>query len=176
MLAVHAFEPDPATLPYLRANLANTANAKWTVHPVALSDQEGRADLLTSSHHSGIATLRGNDVEGEPFDDRVTVELKDHTYLNASIAGRAAAAPVVVKIDVEGHELNALRALARWKRWHSVSTIYIEMDSAFSDTQPTIAFLESQGFVERHREGTSVHYDALYTRTRLRPGAYDQLS
>lgn len=175
VLGVHAFEPDPATLPYLRANLANAAPSKWTVHPVALSDRAGRAGLSTSSHHSGIATLRGSGLEGEPFDDLVTVELQDHAYLNASIRESSGAGTIVVKIDVEGHEFNAVRALAAWQRWPSVSAIYVEMDSTYSDTGPTIAFLEARGFVERYREGTAVHYDALYARPRLPAGTQSDL-
>ena len=164
VLAVHAFEPDPATLPYLRANLATAAYANWTVHPVALSDSDGHASLSTSERHSGIATLRTNHLDLEAFDSVVTVELKNHQYLDESVDVFPSVCPVVVKIDVEGHELNVLRALAAWQGWPSVSAIYLELDSTFSDTYATRAFLETQGLVEHHREGTAAHCDALYTR------------
>ena len=164
ILAIHAFEPDPATLPYLRANLEETARSEWVIHPVALSDQVGLGQLSTSSQHSGIATLRSNDLGDQPFDGAVQVELRDHTYLDESVSLPNRPARILVKIDVEGHELHALRALVAWRDWPSVFAVYVELDTVFSETARTRALLESQGFYEQQRVGTDVHSDVLYVR------------
>jgi FkbM family methyltransferase len=160
--AVHSIEPDPATLPYLRANLARAVDpGRWTVHPVALSDHDGSATLSTSSQHSGVATLRSNALD-EMFDDEVTVQTRDHAYLDEAIG--APTSRVLVKIDVEGHELSALRALAAWNGWRSVTAVYLEVDKTFADTGPVLALLDSEGFKEEQRVGGPEHYDALYAR------------
>jgi FkbM family methyltransferase len=94
---IRAFEPNPAVVPLLLGNLAANGLPSGILVPVALSDVTGVAHLevpgdVTAAHVATegveIRTMRGDDV-----DDGSAVGL--------------------VKIDVEGHELEVLRGMER---------------------------------------------------------------
>jgi len=99
---VHAFEPSSATADKLRRTSARNV----IVHEIALSDEEGRAELriprdgahLTyglGSIEPGVAAGHGD----------VKVEKVERRRLDSVISDAVS----FVKIDVEGHELSVLR-------------------------------------------------------------------
>ncbi len=97
---VHAFEPDPAQAEILRMNLALNGG-RSTVHPCALSYQKIKMPLHRGpKDNTGLSSLvfqvSGNrcDVECLMVDDLVFQ--------------RAVPSPTLVKIDVEGWELEVL--------------------------------------------------------------------
>jgi FkbM family methyltransferase len=112
-----AFEPSPDSLRVLRFNIdLNQLSGIATIHPVAASDCEG--DLLMQappSNNLGSARVMQGSGEGAVaarlVDDLLTGEAVDF-----------------VKIDVEGHELHALRGLQR-----TINTkrpkMYVEVDN-----------------------------------------------
>lgn len=96
---VTAVEPIPATFENLRRNVAlNKLDDRVSCHGVGLSDAPG-----TIRFTSGLDTVNHVLSEGEdtPFVEVPVIRLND---LVAD-----APAPVLVKIDVEGHELAVLR-------------------------------------------------------------------
>lgn len=98
---VHAFEPSPAMAHMLRRTSARNV----VVHEIALSDQDGHADLRiprAGDHltHS-LASLEADAVAGQD----VTIAEVALKRLDSVITDDVA----FVKVDVEGHELNVLR-------------------------------------------------------------------
>ena len=160
---VQAFEPDPSTLPFLKANLRAADSTRFAVTAAALSDHPGTASLVRSSEHSGISTLRKTNLKEELFDDAVTVELRDFHYLDANVT-IPSGCDVVVKLDVEGHEQNVLDTLIQWRDWRSVSAVCVELDYGYSDTDSIVNTLREQGFVEHCRTGKPKHHDAIFVR------------
>lgn len=98
---VHAFEPLPATYADLdslvtQAGLRNTI----TCHQMAASDKESAGSMVVEDGlHSGIARLRAGG-------DGVSVPLRRLDDLDLP-------PPAVMKIDVEGHEAEALTGASR---------------------------------------------------------------
>ncbi len=110
-LAIDAFEPVDTTRWKLVANLGlNGLITQVKVHPVALSDRAGTADIEIDPRSSGVATLSANaeDRAKRNFARRQSVtlvRLDDYLPLTAE--------RLALKIDVEGHELSALAGLER---------------------------------------------------------------
>lgn len=96
---IHAFEPDGVAAARLEANLALNDISCISVHRCGVSDHGGAASLQRVQGNSGAASL----VDGHDF-PLVT--------LDAFCADHGIQRVDVVKIDVEGAELRALRGAA----------------------------------------------------------------
>lgn len=96
-----AFEPDVRNADQLRANLfLNGLSGAVELHPVALSDRTGKVRFVsfaeTSTGQSRISAEEGDtEIEAVRFDELVRLD-GEH---------------VLVKIDVEGHELSVVKGM-----------------------------------------------------------------
>jgi FkbM family methyltransferase len=106
--SVHAFEPSKDTYARLRKHIEINAFNNVTLHSFALSDHAGEAKLLLPTVHSGQA--------------RVSVDQSDGLHRNAVDVRLARGdevlselnplKPMLIKIDVEGHEFQTLNGLS----------------------------------------------------------------
>lgn len=97
-----AFEPDPAFLARLRRNLELNPNVSVEVLPVAISDNDGTATLFTDGTEGNSPSLVHQRAEKD------AVEVGTQT-LDTLVASGAIPAPTVLKLDIEGAEILALR-------------------------------------------------------------------
>jgi FkbM family methyltransferase len=101
--SVHAFEPNPTILPLLQYNLRNSRNV--VVHPFGASSRNGEVEALVPRFNSG----GGHVAAGNPTDDeeRISFDLRrlDEMpgFMNIDL----------IKIDIEGHELQAIDGMAQ---------------------------------------------------------------
>lgn len=94
---VHAFEPNPEIIPQLLKNTSERKNI--IIHKVGLSDSEGLMSLYAPRSYDGNKGLASlHDTTGEKIANVELITL-DELGLN----------PAVVKLDIEGHELQALK-------------------------------------------------------------------
>ena len=141
---VVAFEPSPANRRRLAENLrANAPAERWRVSPVALTDTDGPVGLVAASNneadvpgmgHHHLAPDRGRSVQG---------------CRGASLVGDGYAAPDVLKIDVQGAELQVLRGLG--EHLDGVDIAYVELHPSKGERYGTDAatvesFLRERGF------------------------------
>jgi FkbM family methyltransferase len=106
---VHCFEPHPGVYEVLRRNLDRAGCANVVARPLALADAPGRRDLyLHPIGNVGATSLRPLDA-GQPG-HRVRVRT---TTLDAYVRSRRLGRVDLVKIDVEGAELELLDGAAR---------------------------------------------------------------
>lgn len=100
---VYAFEPNPFPLRALRA----VADANVTVLPIAVSDRSGEAELVVPRTAKGWSNNGASLAKaGDTAAGRVRVPCRaidDLDYQNVGF----------IKIDIEGHELAALKGAAR---------------------------------------------------------------
>jgi FkbM family methyltransferase len=105
---VVAFEPIPANYEKLKNHLAINNAANVSVEPVALSAHVGSAEMTTEHGESSTWTLKG-----PPVDGAATVQL---STLDEQLAKHEP--PDVIKVDVEGAEIELLRGGAELIRRH----------------------------------------------------------
>jgi len=157
-VAVHAFEPNPETAERARRNAALNKCENVEVHTLALGRESGPAKLLTSGwgHSADSMISPGGSCTGS-LDIRV--EKAD------DLVGRLGASPSIVKIDVEGAELDVLVGMERLIRHGSVRELFIEVHpiqlaTAGHDEAELVRWLESRGFrlVWRERLTRQFHH------------------
>ena len=118
---VWSFEPVPETFELL--TLCNSLNGYGHVTPmrVALGAANGSIEITYDKRHSGIATMHPDQVAGDT--QRVKLRSLDALVASGDVQGR----PDLIKVDVEGHELEALRG-ARETIAQASPTIVFELN------------------------------------------------
>ncbi|MDB5540994.1 MAG: methyltransferase domain protein [Devosia sp.] len=107
---VHSFEPEPANLAKLRANVTRNGLRNVAVNGWALADYEGTAQLHLSADNLGDHRLAA-DGGGRPS---VPVEVRTLD----GYGGISPERPVVIKIDAQGSEVQVLAGARRLLREH----------------------------------------------------------
>lgn len=154
-----AFEPVSRTFALLRDNIALNG-LKQTIQPVraAVSIQSGMATIAADARHSGTASLRGGapaDAAGED------ISILGIAGVDALIEGSV---PLIVKIDVEGHEETVVEALAQSAHLPRIAAIFYEIDARWTDAAKIEKMLRAAGFTRFDRFGFGRHYDMLAQR------------
>jgi FkbM family methyltransferase len=117
---VYAFEPAPKTRSILERNLRLNGAKDVTAIEVALSDAAGEGELfLDAKNNSGAASLRRSPNSGNSVS--ITLDTYDHFS-----AVNALPNPALIKIDVEGAELEVLRGAAGLFQQSAPSHIFVE--------------------------------------------------
>jgi FkbM family methyltransferase len=142
---VIAVEPDPRTVPYLRANLErNGLHDRVSVRPVAVGDRVGQITL----HLTGGAA-QSSTAHDEGADARVDVDL-----MTVDALAPSPATIDVMKIDVEGAEVAVLRGLADVVARSDLRVILVEcapamLRAAGSSPDALVGRLSELGFVPK---------------------------
>lgn len=105
---VWALEPVPPTFDRLRLSVSLNGLEQVRALPVALGDSDATAEISFDPRFAGSASLHGNS-SGEHSESH-TVHVR---RLDDLVASGAVGRPRLVKIDVEGHELPAVRGALR---------------------------------------------------------------
>lgn len=107
---VFAFEPLPANLARLRANLALNPEGQWvTVVPAAVADRDGRRPFLV---HASESMGRVAEAPGRQTTYQGTLEV-DVVALDTFVYRDGHPPPDLIKVDVEGAEGLALAGMER---------------------------------------------------------------
>jgi len=128
---VHAFEPI-----FHEVTQMNAKDLPITVHPYGLSDENKSAAFYIQKVENGTAVNYGG----------TSMEFKSdtHTIGNLKVLDELyTGTPSVVKIDVEGHELQALRGMKKTLSKHKPALIIEILASQKNDVD---AFLKSLGY------------------------------
>jgi len=165
---VVSIEPVPRTFATLVENIA--LNEAWKIVPLcgAISDMNTPLVALTyNARHSGASQISDRSSAAT-----VVAPVLPLALLDAVLGGNGR---VIVKIDVEGHEVNVLKALNGAGFFARVTDVIIEV-SAFTGggadhAAATKNVLQSMGFAERTtpKQGSKVHYDAHFVRKAVGP-------
>lgn len=114
-----AIEPSPKIIPYLRKSLRHLDRVQLL--EVAVSDKAGEADFAVDDHWSGMSRIVG--------DGGGTIRVAAVT-LDEVLAGAGGATEdvrLLLKVDVEGHEISVLRSLDAESSVFSNVAILIEI-------------------------------------------------
>ncbi len=141
---VHSFEPDPAHAAKLRANLVVNRLDNVTVNEVALSDRAATATLHLDAHNRGDNSLL-------PLSTRHGSATVEVTRLD-TYGGLAGERPLVIKIDVQGSEIDVLNgAMALLEAYPREVVLVVEVSPAMlaaggRSVQDLAGLLDSLGF------------------------------
>jgi len=160
--AAVAFEPVAATFALLRDNIAlNGMGAAIKPVHAAVSLQSGIARIATDRAHSGTASLRDTGTaEGEEI--RILGIAGVDTLIDGAL-------PLIIKIDVEGHEEAVVEALMASAHCDRIAAIFYEVDERWTDGAAIARRLGGAGFDRLTRFGIGRHYDMLAERSDAGP-------
>ncbi|MBO9518167.1 MAG: FkbM family methyltransferase [Porphyrobacter sp.] len=157
---VIAFEPVAATYAALTANIAiNQGAEKVTALKLGISDKAEQIGISVPRGHSGMATLRpaaGTDSVTE------TIEVVSATELDRLLDGTL---PLVIKVDVEGHEATVIEQLLACSHAPRIECIFYEIDRRWSDKDLIASLLTGAGFTAFRQVGRGHHFDVMATRS-----------
>lgn len=166
---VHAFEPMPRAASEVRANVrANLADRQVTVHQVALSDQPGFLDFAVRGPLAGDNGVLADAIPGRT--DYV-VEAVPSERLDTVLA--ATDRHIVLKVDVEGHELSMLRGAERTLR-ENRGFLQIEMHESPANAEK-LALLSGLGWHLVTRVGPDHYFSNIAEYYQDRSAAADVL-
>ena len=106
---LHAFEPSPRTFEGLRRNLVQSSLLH--LHNVGFSSETREAELYSSEAAATIASVHKLERPLRPFRDEFT-ERVQLTTIDSFCEERKLGRIDFLKLDIEGHELNALQGAA----------------------------------------------------------------
>jgi FkbM family methyltransferase len=144
---VAAFEPQPLLAPLLRASLAETKRANYEVYEIACSDHDGVVDLyipFRPDDGSGRAGIY-SDYSARPGGTSVAVRV---STVDACLKQKELPGRVMIKVDVEGSEVEALRGAQGVIERHRPA-ILVELNAqaaAAADTTPEALLDQLQAF------------------------------
>lgn len=122
---VHAFEPSAMTYAILQTKLGDKVGASLQLHNLGLSDETREMTLYSSEVGSTIASVHQLDRPLRPFRDefseRVQLTTLDHFCDQMRIERID-----FLKLDIEGHELHALRGASALLRGGKIRFIQFE--------------------------------------------------
>jgi len=154
---VHAFEPNPVAVSDLEQNIQyNDLSARVTVHQKAVSDNGEEIPFLVRSDSTGN-TLQTTTVDEE---DGETIAVES-INLDDFIVENDLPKPEIMKIDIEGAEVDALKSMR--KSLEDCRIVYCEVHKGMidgSDLELPAALLRDRGFTQISRiyERSDSHY------------------
>ncbi|MDQ3677732.1 MAG: FkbM family methyltransferase [Actinomycetota bacterium] len=148
--SVEAFEPLPAAAAGLRRHVALNDARTVTVHELAVAAHSGRAQLMAVQEASWSHLAQ----RGRHPDTQEVLEVQVVT-IDELVAG-GMRAPNVVKIDVEGAEIDVLEGMAETIRAHSPAII-CELHGSNAEF---VAYADAIGYVAHNLDGPPPLADA----------------
>lgn len=106
---VFSFEPLPSNQERLQKNMALNPVLNVKLIPKAIADREGRTTFLVHSS-GGMGKLQGSAGKNAEYENKIDVEvisLDDFVYTEKNVP------PDLIKIDIEGGEVLALKGMQR---------------------------------------------------------------
>jgi FkbM family methyltransferase len=135
---VHAFEPNPAIYSELQKRFEG--NARVSCQPIALGAHSRRADLYgvthasPDSHLTGLSSLTQRDPRSVGHEMDIIAEVEVMT-VDAYCKANGISMIDLLKLDVEGHELDVLVGAADLLKRGGVHAVQFEFGGANLDTR-----------------------------------------
>jgi FkbM family methyltransferase len=160
-IACFSFEPVPKTFALLKKNVAvNDLSTKCHLINKAIANKSGFYDISYKPNHSGVATMHArNNLISETNNKIETIEAISYIELDNLISNQDKAR-LIVKIDVEGYEMNVITELLKTQVAKEISEIYFEIDERWVDYNDIEILLKTNGFKNFSKTHTDTkHYD-----------------
>ena len=120
---IFAFEPVDQTFKLLKKNIKINGLTNIITKKFAISNYNGKAKILFDKNHSGAATIKNGYLD--PSINSILIKTINFKVLNSLIKSNYRK---VVKIDVEGHELEVINQLIKTDFIKLIDFIYVEIN------------------------------------------------
>lgn len=164
---VISFEPNPAIYPLFSENIA--LNDAKNVSPVqaAVGEEDGTAYLCYTATHSGVSHIVNK--ADEAGDDQYEVSILNVAEYDPIIEAAGSSKDINVKIDVEGFEMNIIKALQKAPWYKNIKSMVVEIDERNlqkfgSSTGELYKTLANDGFTALMEQTTEKQYDCIFVR------------
>jgi FkbM family methyltransferase len=175
-VTVHSFEPEPTSLAKLRLNVRNLDCVH--VYPVALGKESGEVMFHVNSHSHSSSVLPLGEVHRAAFPcARQIYDIKvAMSTLDQELAVVSLEAPVLLKLDVQGYELQVLEGASDTLRkvdYVLLETSFRPMYEGERTFMTVVRAMEGYGFeflrpiawLDDPRNGEVLQMDALFARS-----------
>ena len=142
--AVHSFEPNPKIASLLSRSVERNGMTQVHVHPHALGAEESTLSLSIPGHNAGQATLK----KTRTNDTWNNIEVKVRTL--SQLAEEIDVGNVrLLKMDVEGFELEVIRGASSWLSAHPPDAMIFETNEKYvaGEVDPLLQLLIDQDYV-----------------------------
>lgn len=142
---IHCFEPTPRLFQDISRRFAD--DNKITCHEQALSDSDGKVAFRITEDQYSSSLLEQTDRLATVPEQVVAVQ---STALDTWAANRTIRRPALLKLDVEGNELAALRGAQKLLEqidYVELETIFAELRKGQPEFRDILNFLHDRGFV-----------------------------
>ncbi len=138
---VHAFEPSPRTFGFLQKNISANGMKNVVLHETAVGEHDGEADLYINEYNRG-------DNRVYPSFNAKGVRIR-MSKVDSIIPSNTKVD--MIKIDIQGFEVHALRGMERVLRENPALYMLVEcwpkgLQKAGSSVEALFSVLESEGF------------------------------
>jgi len=175
-VTVHSFEPEPTSLDKLRLNVRNLGCVH--IYPVALGKESGEIMFHVNSHSHSSSILSLGKVHRAAFPRaRQIYDIKvAMSKLDQELAVVSLEAPVLLKLDVQGYELQVLEGASDTLRkvdYVLLETSFRPMYEGERTFMTVVRAMEGNGFeflrpiawLDDPRNGEVLQMDALFARS-----------
>jgi len=138
---VHAFEPNPETFGVLQKGAGDNNVANMVPHPIALSDETREVALHIPEQNAGASTL-SPDVSKQAYRTQIIKAVNFMEWWD----GAHRPVPDVIKIDVEGHEPQVIKALLPLLNKHKPALV-VEMSPELFSCADLMALMSNLDYV-----------------------------
>jgi FkbM family methyltransferase len=156
--SVLMFEPNQHCLNEIHKNLRlNELTQKVQVHPIALSFEKGKANFSFTSDLGGDGGISSTHLFRKAIrsESEVCIDILDNLFSHRNKA-------IVIKLDVEGHELQVLKgSVTTLRENHGI--VQLEMLPANPDREEIVQCLENLGWTRILRVGSDYYFSNLET-------------
>jgi len=161
----YAFEPVIKTTKYLKNNfILNNCKDKYSIINKAISNFNGQSNINIEKNNSGRANLRDNSTFLINGSNKSIINCINANDLNNIILNKKKL-PIVVKIDVEGHEAIILNELFNSTFKNYIKEIFLEIDERWVNKDGIFKNLYKEGFTKIKKIGSDkTHYDIIATK------------
>ena len=120
-----AIEPSKSIYKKLKKNLSSK---RCALYNLAISNSNGVADLSINTNHSGVSKLISK--KDKKIYKSQKVITKNYKFFDM-IYKKLKPYNLIVKIDVEGHQLTVIKEIKKSKIYNSISIMYIENENNY---------------------------------------------
>jgi FkbM family methyltransferase len=137
---VLAFEPQPENYAMLCRNILRNELQQWVwPFPLALTDHAGLGAVLAEHWVAGASGLQ--------YDETALSGLRGLGYtIDAGVFGHSLPAPMHLKIDVDGRELQVLRGGQRVLNYGMIESLVVESEHVYPTRDRIIELLDCAGY------------------------------